>query len=117
MPQRLGIHTRPEEREITDMTMDVTFGLAHACFGFGKHCRHLRQRLSRKTADAVDRVTTRESDEQIRDVVDQQRIGDTQLSLKRLLRYSSKKSAQRVTRFCFHIALLRKSVSRTQPWG
>ena len=65
------------------MPMDFPLRFSQACLGFGQHVGHLVQPASGQITHAIDGIAVYKTNQQIADVLQQRRIGNSQPGLKR----------------------------------
>src|SRR6185437_3094407 len=94
-PQGFRIKAGPKQREVADVAVDLSPGIAHAGLGLDEHFANLLQGPARRIPDLIDRVAMNESRQQGGDVVHKRRVGDPQPSLERELGQARKKAIKR----------------------
>jgi len=77
-----GIHARPKQSEITDVSVDLSFRQADPVFCFFQHLKDFRDRLTIRFANTVQVFDSDESKKQVTDVVNQLDFRDTQLRVE-----------------------------------
>src|SRR5690606_8384456 len=88
------IHTGPEERKVANVSVDFSPRIANAMFGLHHHFGHFIDGATIESPHAIDAVAFDEANQQVRDVIDQWRINNTQLRFKSLLCQSGKEPVE-----------------------
>ena len=84
MAEGFGKDAGPKQGKVADVAVHFAAGVADAGFGFGQHQSDLAQSPALQVAHIVQRVAADEPRQQIGDVIDQRRIGDSDSGLKRV---------------------------------
>lgn len=96
MGEGFGEDAGPEESEIADVAEDFTTGFGFPFLGFDEHLGHFAERAAAGVSQAIDGFHAGEPHEQIREIIDERRIDDSQVHLERLFRQSAEEIAQGV---------------------